>query len=275
MIIDAHQHFWEYEPNAFDWIDDSMSDIRRSFLPADMEPVLNENAVNGTVLIQVQQNRQENDFLLSLAHENSFIKGVVGWVDLQAEDILTQLAALQPKTKLKGFRHIVQGEADEHFMQRKNFERGISVLEKFGFTYDILILPNQLASATVMAKRFPYQRFVLDHLAKPYIKNGLIEEWEKDLIILATCENVSCKISGMVTEADQKEWKRADFRPYIDAAIEAFGTRRVMFGSDWPVCLVASGYTGVLQIVKEYFNTFSSEEQDDFFSRNAIKFYNF
>ncbi len=274
MIIDAHQHFWQYNPVTFSWIDESMAAIRQSFLPEDLKELLGKNNVDGTVLVQVNQTMEENDFFLSLADKNPFIKGVVGWVDLQADNLKEQLDSFGSHHKLKGFRHIVQAEQDPSFMQRPHFERGIAMLDSFNYTYDILIYPHQLASATKMVKRFPNQRFVIDHLAKPYIKKGLVEEWKKDMLQIAAYENVYCKISGMVTEADWKNWTIPDLRPYLDAAVEAFGVKRLIFGSDWPVCLLAADYTNVLSITQQYFEAFSVAEKECFFATNAIQFYN-
>ncbi|MEQ8415628.1 MAG: amidohydrolase family protein [Imperialibacter sp.] len=272
--IDAHQHFWKYDPARHGWIGDSMKVIQRDFMPNDLEPVLHAHGIEGCVLVQVDQNQQENEFQLANAQANDFIKGVVGWVDLQAEDIEQQLASLSKHKKLKGFRHILQGEDDDAFMLRSAFRNGIGKLSKFGFTYDILIFPKHLKNACKLVKEFPDQPFVLDHLAKPYIKAGKIEEWKKDIGELAQFENVMCKVSGMVTEADWKNWQKADFRPYLDAAVEGFGMDRLMFGSDWPVCLCAADYTQVVDIVDDYFSSFSKSEQAAFWGGNAARFYN-
>ncbi|MEQ8685762.1 MAG: amidohydrolase family protein [Imperialibacter sp.] len=272
--IDAHQHFWRYDPARHGWIGDSMKVIQRDFMPDNLEPVLHAHGIEGCVLVQVDQNQQENEFQLANAQANDFIKGVVGWVDLQAEDIEQQLATLSKLKKLKGFRHILQGEADDAFMLRPAFRNGIGKLSKFGFTYDILIFPKHLKNACELVKEFPDQPFVLDHLAKPYIKAGKIEEWKKDISALAQFDNVMCKVSGMVTEADWKNWQKADFRPYLDAVVAGFGMDRLMFGSDWPVCLCAADYTQVVDIVDDYFSSFSKNEQAAFWGGNAARFYN-
>jgi L-fuconolactonase len=211
---------------------------------------------------------------LKNADENDFIKGVVGWVDLQHEQVESKLAWYQAFKKMKGFRHVLQGETDRALMLKPEFKRGIELLAKYGFTYDILIFPDQLKYAAELVAAFPDQRFVIDHIAKPQIKDGEIKEWQKDITAIAKFENVYCKISGMVTEADWRKWKQKDFKPYLDTVVECFGTKRIMYGSDWPVCLVAATYDDMLSIVKNYFATFSVNEQQLFFGGNAVRFYN-
>jgi len=270
--IDSHQHFWEYEPATHGWIDDAMSVIRKDFLPADLQPILQENNIDGCIAVQADQTIAETDFLLTLQKENSFIKGVVGWVDLRAPNIEERLAHYKQFPAVKGFRHVLQGEAPE-FMLQPDFLRGIAALKAFDFTYDILIFPKHLPATIELVKQFPEQPFIIDHIAKPYIKAGLIDEWQKDIKAIAQYRNVHCKISGMVTEADYKLWNKADFTPYLDVVVEAFGTKRILYGSDWPVCLVAASYKRMLHIVEEYFTTFSATEQEDFFGNNAKAFY--
>lgn len=274
MKIDAHQHFWNYNPQQHGWIDESMQAIQRDFSPADLRPILAQNGFDGCVTVQVDQTEAETTSLLKLAGEHSFIKGVVGWIDLQAANVEERLEHFAQFSKLKGFRHIVQGETDPHFLERASFRNGIKHLQRFDFTYDILIYPHQLKPAIAFAAAFPAQRFVLDHLAKPYIKQGLIDEWHGDLKKLAKLDNVWCKVSGLVTEADWKQHKQHDFVPYIETAIETFGIERLMFGSDWPVCLVAASYETVLSIVHAVFKKFSTNEQAKFFGLNASHFYN-
>jgi len=274
MRIDAHQHFWNYNPEQHAWIDDSMQAIRRNFSPEDLKPVLTKNGFDGCVTVQVDQTEEDTNNLIRLAAENDFIKGVVGWVDLQSTNVAERLEHFAQFPNLKGFRHIVQGEADPNFLARPAFRNAIKHLQRFGFTYDILIYPHQLKAAIDFAAAFPEQPFVLDHLAKPYIKNGLIDEWYDDLKKLTALDNVWCKVSGLVTEADWEKHKANDFVPYIEAAIEAFGIDRLMFGSDWPVCLVAASYEVVVQIVYDVFKKFSKNEQEKFFGLNATRFYN-
>jgi L-fuconolactonase len=271
--IDSHQHFWNYDPVKHDWINDDMEIIRTDFLPKDLEPILNEYGFAGCVSVQADQTEEENAMLLEHAAKHDFIKGVVGWVDFKAENIENKLAYYQQFKKLKGFRHILQGEADRAYMLNADFKRGISKLKQFGYTYDILIYTDQIGYATEFAAAFPDQPFVIDHLAKPKIKDGDIAEWAKDIKAIAQNQNVSCKVSGMVTEADWKSWKSEDFTPYMDVVFEAFGADRVMFGSDWPVCRVAATYGEMLGIAEGYVANLSASEQDKFWGENAIKFY--
>jgi len=273
ITIDAHQHFWKFDPIRDAWIDDSMKKIQRDFLPADLEPVLKANGIDGCVVVQSDQSEVENIFQLSNAMQYDFVKGVVGWVDLQARDIQDKLAHFSYYKKMKGFRHVLQGEKDRALMMRKRFLNGIGLLEQYNFTYDILIFPDQIRYATDLAAAFPNQRFVIDHLAKPYIRDKKTEGWKQDMQNIAQLPNVFCKISGMVTEADWRFWKPIDFNPYLDIVVEAFGTKRIMYGSDWPVCLVAASYKKMKAIVDKYFQAFSSHEKQAFYGGNAIRFY--
>lgn len=272
MTIDAHQHFWKYNAVNHAWIDDSMAVIRKDFLPDNLYPVLKENGVDGCVLVQVDQTDAETEYFISLANENGFIKAVVGWVDLMAANISEKLGYYKQSSVLKGFRHIVQGQP-AGFMLQPAFLNGISKLKDLELTYDILISPNQLTEALQLVKANPYQLFVIDHLAKPYIKKGLIDNWKNDIEKIAQHDNVYCKVSGMVTEADYINWKPAEFTPYLDVVTNAFGTKRIMFGSDWPVCLVAASYAKMLAIVEEYYKSFSAQDQQNIFGLNAINFY--
>lgn len=270
--IDSHQHFWHYDPVKHSWIDDAMKVIRKDFLPADLQPVLQKHRMDGCIAVQADQTESETDFLLGLQKENPFIKGIVGWTDLRAANVKEQLAKYKQFNAIKGFRHVLQGE-EPGFMLQQDFLNGIAALQEFGFTYDILIFPNHLPAALTMVQHFPQQKFVIDHIAKPYIKAGLIGEWKHAMKNIARYENVYCKVSGMVTEADYTQWKKKDFTPYLDAVVEAFGTKRLLFGSDWPVCLVAASYTKMLGIVEEYFAAFTETEQEDIFGNNASAFY--
>jgi L-fuconolactonase len=272
MKIDAHQHFWRYDPVEHNWMTDAMAAVKKDFLPEDLIPLLTENEVDGSVLVQVTQTDGETKMLLDLAKEHDFIKGVVGWVDLRAKDIYKKLAEWRKFSKLKGFRHVLQSEEPD-FMLQPSFMRGIDALKEFDFTYDILIYPEHLAAAQKLVEKFPEQPFVLDHLAKPFIKDGLIKDWQKEISGLASHGNVYCKISGMLTEADWNSWKDDEFTPYMDHILKSFGIRRIMYGSDWPMCLVAGSYNQVIQIVRDYFADFSAEEQALFFGENARNFY--
>lgn len=273
ITIDAHQHFWIYDPVRDSWIDESMKKIQRDFLPPHLKPVLDENQIDGCVVVQSDQTEVENLFQLTNAINHDFVKGVVGWVDLQSKDIEDKLAHYNYYKKLKGFRHILQGEKDRALMLRKKFMNGISLLEKYNFTYDILIFPDQLKYAQQLVAAFPNQKFVIDHIAKPYIKTKQIEGWRADIMAISKLPNVYCKISGMVTEADWKKWKPSDFVPYLDTVVEAFGSKRIMYGSDWPVCLVAASYKKMKAIVDNYFSSFSQKEKEDFYGANAVRFY--
>ncbi len=274
LKIDAHQHFWKFDPVRDNWITDDMAVIRNDFLPEDLAPVLKQNGIDGCVIVQSDQSEAENVFQLSNAASHDFIRGVVGWVDLQAVDVEKKLAFYRQYEKMKGFRHILQGEPDRALMLKPAFKRGIGLLKNFGFTYDILIYPDQLPFTIELARDFPGQPFVIDHIAKPYIKKRELRQWEKDVRSVAVFENVFCKISGMVNEADWRNWKQEDFIPYLDVIVEAFGTNRIMFGSDWPVCLVAASYEKMLEIVTSYFSSFSADEKALFFGENATRFYN-
>ena len=272
--IDAHQHFWKFDPVRDSWITNEMSVIKKDFMPQDIYPLLQQNGFTGTVVVQSDQSEAENNFQLANAGENDFINGVVGWVDLQAENVEEKLRYYSQFPKMKGFRHVLQGEEDRALMLKPEFKNGIGLLRKYNFTYDILIFPDQLKYSAELVKEFPDQLFVIDHIAKPNIKDKKIADWKKDVQSIAGFENVYCKISGMVTEADLKGWRKEDFNPYIDIVVEAFGTNRIMYGSDWPVCLLAASYESVLEIAEEYFSSFTKNEQSNFFGGNAIKFYN-
>jgi len=252
-----------------------MKVIQKDFFPADLKPVLKAARMDGCVAVQVDQSEDDNDFLLDHAARHDFIKGVVGWVDLQSPLVEERLNHYQRYPKMKGFRHILQGEKDRALMLKPAFKRGIGLLQQFGYTYDILIYPDQLGYARDFTAAFPDQPFIIDHIAKPYIKDKkIIDEWKAAIKAVAAHGNVYCKISGMVTEADWKNWKKEDFSPYLDTVLKAFGTARVIFGSDWPVCLVAASYPQMLEIVEDYFSSFSKNEQAAFFGGNAMKFYN-
>ncbi|MBB6005715.1 amidohydrolase [Arcicella rosea] len=274
MTIDSHQHFWQYDAQRHDWISEEMKVIQRDFLPNDLAPILAKNNISGCVAVQADQTLAETDFLIDLANKNDFIKAVVGWVDLRADDVDDTLEQYAEHKIVKGFRHIVQGEADTEFMLRPKFKAGISALGAFDFTYDILIYHFQLEQAIQLAKLFPNQKFVLDHIAKPDIKSGEYAAWQTNIKKLALHQNVYCKLSGMVTEGEWKDWKVSDFKIYLDTVVKAFGTERIMYGSDWPVCLVAAQYEEQLGIVNEYFSTFSSLEKKKVMGENALKFYN-
>jgi L-fuconolactonase len=273
MKIDAHQHFWRYDPVRGAWINDEMTVIRRDFLPNDLAPELKSNKIEGCVAVQADQSEAETLFLLDLAAKNNFIHGVVGWVDLCAPNLAEPLEAFSRHRKLRGFRHIVQAEPDDRFMLRESFLRGIRSLRQFGFTYDILIYTHQFPAAIELVAKFPDQPFVLDHLGKPPIKTRQVEPWAHHIRTLASNSNVFCKVSGMVTEADWKNWRADDFKPYLDVVFESFCVERLMFGSDWPVCLLAGNYRQVLELVSNYTQKLTAQERDKIFGLNAKQFY--
>lgn len=271
--IDSHQHFWKFDPVRDSWITDDMSVIQRDFMPDDLLPVMQQNDFDGCVAVQSDQTEEHNQFLINLANENPFIKGVVGWIDLQAGNIEERLEHYSTLKIIKGFRHVLQGEVERNFMLRPAFKNGIGLLSKYNFTYDILVFPDQLKYVKEFVSLFPNQKFVIDHIAKPYIKKGDMDEWAKDITAIAAYKNVHCKVSGMVTEANWQHWKKQDFTPYLDVVTEAFSIDRLMFGSDWPVCKVAASYSNMLQIVQDYFSGFTRNEKDQFFGGNATRFY--
>jgi L-fuconolactonase len=273
MHIDAHQHFWNYDPRAYQWIDETMTPLRRDFLPADLQDELEREGFQGSVAVQARQSLQETRWLLELAAQSPFILGVVGWVDLRSPQAAAHLEQLAQNPKLVGIRHIVQSEPDDRFLLQPDFLRGISLLAEFDLAYDILIYPKHLTVAAEFVRRFPEQRFVLDHLAKPEIKSGTINAWNKGMAELAAYPNVYCKLSGLVTEADWNRWKPEDMRPYLDAAFERFGANRLLIGSDWPVCTLAGSYARVMGLVKDYLSGHSEQEREAILGGNAKRFW--
>lgn len=273
MKIDSHQHFWHYDPAKHVWMNEQMGVLKKDYLPSNLEPLLKNCALDGCIAVQANQAEVENDFLLGLADKNDFIKGIVGWVDLRADNLSERLEHYQQFPKIKGFRHVIHDEPELDFMLQPAFMKGVSVLKNYGYKYDILIFAEHLSNTLTFVKNLPDQPFVIDHIAKPNIKNGEIDTWKKQLNEVASFENVYCKISGMVTEADWSSWKKEDFTKYLDNVVEAFGTNRIMYGSDWPVCTLAANYETQFNVVKEYFSSFSKTEQDRFFGVNAHDFY--
>jgi L-fuconolactonase len=273
VLIDAHQHFWAYNREEYQWIDDSMTAIQHDFLPADLKPELEKNGFQGSVVVQTRQTLEETCWLLQLAERFRWILGVVGWVDLQSPEARAQIEKFGGNPKLVGIRHIVQGEPDERFLLRPEFLRGVALLEEFGLGYDILIYTRQLPAAIEFVERFPRQRFVLDHLAKPPIKSGEIGIWAEGIRRLGAFPNVFCKLSGLVTEADWRYWKPDQMTPYLDIAFEAFGPDRLMIGSDWPVCLVAATYARAIDVVQKYLVRFEPAVRDAVLGGNAQRFW--
>jgi L-fuconolactonase len=273
LRIDAHQHFWLYNPREYGWISDAMQSLRRDFLPEDLWREQACAGFAGAVTVQARQSLAETEWLLHLADRHESIKGVVGWVDLCSPDVREQLARFAAHPKLVGVRHVVQDEPDDAYMLRPDFLAGLACLSEFHLTYDLLLYPRHLPVACRVVERFPDQRFVLDHIAKPNIRDGAIAGWAADLRALAQFANVWCKLSGMVTEADWHAWRPEDFRPYLDVVWEAFGPDRLMIGSDWPVCTVAGSYRDVLQIVVDYLQEYPEEEREKVLGSNATAFY--
>jgi L-fuconolactonase len=274
MNIDAHQHFWKYNPQRDHWITDEMSLLKRDFLPEHLIGELRANGIDGSIAVQADQSEDETEFLLDLAaRHDSIIRGVVGWLDLSSPRLPERLAHFAQFKKLRGLRHIVQSEPDDGFMLRPDFCRAIARLKDFDLTFDILIYPRQLPASIQLAEKFPDQKFVLDHLAKPLIRTQEIQPWAKQIRILAHHPNLFCKLSGLVTEANWTNWRPADFEPYLDVAFDAFGPDRVMFGSDWPVCLLAASYRQVREVVERYMARFQPGARAKIFGLNAIQFY--
>ena len=272
MRLDAHQHFWKFDPYRDSWIDETMGVLKRDYLPSDLKPLLTTNSIDGCIAVQADQSEQETEFLLHLAEQFDFVKGVVGWVDLRDKNLEKRLEYSSQNQYFKGLRHIVQAEKQD-FLLLKDFQNGISKLSRFDLTYDILIYPFQLNAAIELVKQFPKQQFIIDHIAKPEIRNQKISDWKIGIQLLAQNPNVACKISGLVTEADFTNFSPSDFTPYLDIVFECFGEDRILFGSDWPVCLVAATYQDVLLLIEEYTAGFSEEQNKKLFGGNAARIY--
>ncbi len=273
LIIDAHNHFWRYDPLEYGWIGEDMPVLKRDFLPEHLQSVHHHHEVDGTIAVQARQTHVENELLLNLAGENSLIKGVVGWVDLAKDSVEEDLNLFAQNPKFVGVRHMVQSETDPEFLLREDFNRGVGLLREYGLVYDILIHEKQLAVTKSFVERFPDQNFVLNHIAKPAIKAGVLKPWAQQIKALAEHPQVHCKLSGLVTEADWENWKEADILPYLDIVCEAFGPDRLMFGSDWPVCLLAAEYERVIKLITKYIAQFDIEDQKKIMGLNALRCY--
>jgi L-fuconolactonase len=271
--IDSHQHFWQYDPAEHTWIGDEMQALKRDFLPVDLAPLLSQNHFQGCIAVQARQSISETNWLLKLGDENDFITGVVGWVDLCSPNLPEVLAGYSGAKKLVGVRHVVHDEADDNFMLQPAFQNGIAALKEFELTYDLLLFPRHIPVALKLVEKFPDQSFVVDHIAKPFIGRREISPWAEDLKELARHPNVFCKVSGMVTEAKWYDWKETDFSEYLDIVTEAFGTHRIMIGSDWPVCTLSGDYSTTMNIVIDYVSQFSEEISEGILGGNCIKFY--
>ncbi len=274
MRIDTHQHFWKFDPIRDNWITEEMQVIRRDFTPLDIQFVLERNGFGGTVAVQADQSKEETAYLVQLAADYPFIKGVVGWIDLQAADIRQQLEAYRTTTVIKGFRHVVEAEADPDFLIRPAVLNGLKALADYDYTYDLLIRPRHYAATLDCVRQNPDLQFVLDHIAKPPIKSKAFDEWAVFIDALAAFPNVVCKVSGLATEADWEGWKLDDFKQYLGHIFARFGKERIMYGSDWPVCLLAASYEESIAIVEDKLGQFTAAEKNAFWAENAIRVYN-
>jgi L-fuconolactonase len=273
MNIDTHQHFWLYRRDEYTWIGQGMDALRRDYLPDEFERLMRAAGFEGSLAVQARQVPEETRWLLELADAHPFIKGVVGWIDLCSAHVARQLERYARHPVLRGIRHVLHDEANDFFMLRKDFLSGISVLSDFGLVYELLVFPRHLSVASQLVEMFPGQVFVLDHIGKPPIREGLLEPWATGIRKLASFPNVFCKVSGMVTEADWKSWKQEDLAPYLDAIFDAFGTHRLMVGSDWPVCTLAAPFDLVMRIVKDYMRGYRKEEREMVLGGNACRVY--
>ena len=271
--IDAHHHLWRYSPREYAWIGENMPQLRRDFLVEDLEGELSAAGFAGAVAVQAKQTREETDWLLSLAAGSPAIAGVVGWAPIASPQFPVELERLRGESKLKGLRHIIQDEPDENFILGTEFNQGIRAMRDSGLVYDILIFERHLPAAIQFVDRHPQQVFVLDHVAKPRIRDRVLDPWRHNICELARRDNVYCKISGMVTEAHWSTWTEADLRPYVDVVLVAFGAGRLMAGSDWPVCLLSGTYASVKSLVAEYVSTCSHADREAVFGLNAQRFY--
>jgi L-fuconolactonase len=276
VIIDAHQHFWQFsQPFDYSWMDaPELAKIKRDFLPVDLAERIQKVGVDKTVFVQTQHNVQENRWALGLAAENDFIAGVVGWVDLASEQCEEQLSEFKDNPKFVGIRHITQDEPDDDFAIRPDIIRGMKVLQKHQVPFDLLFFVKHLKHAATLARELPELPMVIDHLAKPRIKDHALDDWIDNFKAAAKFPNVSCKLSGMVTEADWANWKPSDLKPYVETALEAFGPERLMFGSDWPVSELAATYEQVHAALVETVGPLSDSENARIFGETAAQFYN-
>lgn len=272
MVIDSHVHFWKYSKADLPWIDNNMKVLQKNYLPSDIELTLKRNNVDGCIAVQAAPSELETRFLAELANSHPYVKGVVGWTDLRAADAYKKLTELKQYAPIVGIRHIVQDEPDD-FLYDERFRAGISMLKEFGFTYDILIYPRQLKAAVEFVRAFPDQTFIIDHCAKPQVGKKEMDSWRSGITDLALFPNVSCKLSGLITEADWKNWSPADFYPYLDVVFQAFGAQRLMFGSDWPVMLLSGIYVQWKSLLEKYMQNMLEEEKELVFGENAKSVY--
>lgn len=274
MYIDAHHHLWNYDPVEYDWIDDSMAILKKDFLIKDLEKTLHHNGFSSSIVVQARQSMEETLWLLTLAEQTNLIKGVVGWIDLKSDTLAQQLDELAKYKKLVGFRHVIQGENDPAFMQNPDFIRGLQMLADRGYCYDLLVFAHQLPAAAEMLAQIPNLHVVIDHIAKPDIKSRSdFDTWQQNMALLAHNAKCYCKLSGMVTEADWLNWHSDDFHPFMQTVLDLFGQDRIMFGSDWPVCLVAADYDQVKSLVLDFINVQAPDAKELILGQNAHKFY--
>jgi len=273
MKLDSHQHFWNYDPAQHVWMTDAMAVLRRDYLPGQLLPLLQAGGFDGTIAVQARQMVEETQWLLKLSDQHDFIKGVVGWVDLRSPQLRAQLERFAPHPKLVGVRHVVHDEPDDNFMLLPEFRRGIAQLREFDLTYDLLLFPKHLPAAVELVREFPDQPFVLDHIAKPAMREGRISPWREDLKRLAEFPNVFCKLSGLVTETYWKRWQPADFQRYLDVVVESFGPERLMIGSDWPVCTLSGDYGATMRVVVDYVKKFAPPVREAILGGNCARFY--
>jgi len=272
-VIDSHQHFWQVGRFDYPWMSPSLGVLYRDYLPSQLEPILDENGISKTVLVQASNSMDESRWLLSLADDNPFIAGVVGWVDLMSPKVDEQLAELTAHPKFKGVRHLVESEPHDDWLVQPEVLRGLNRLADYGQSYDLLVQTRHLKYVPKLAENCPRLPLVIDHMAKPPIAVGEIAEWLTALRPLAGYKNIHCKLSGLVTEANWSSWETENLRPYVEGALELFGPERMMFGSDHPVCLLASSYELVLHSFREILQELPAEDHDRIFATNAIEFY--
>lgn len=274
MKIDSHQHYWHYNTADYGWMGEEMAAIRRDFLPADLLPELKSIAFDGSIAVQARQSAEETRWLLELADQYPHILGVVGWIDLRASDVRSQLSDFAAHPRAVGVRHVIHDEPDVDFMLQTEFVQGVRQLEEFQLAYDLLLFPEHLPNALKLVQACSSQQtFVLDHISKPLIKDRVLSPWREDIRRLAAFPNVYCKLSGMVTEANWQQWTQFDLQPYLEVVLDEFGPDRLMIGSDWPVCLVAGSYQKVMQVVQDFIARLSPDEQSAILGGNAARAY--
>jgi L-fuconolactonase len=273
LRIDTHQHFWRYAPENYAWIDAQMSALKRDFMPADLEPALRAAGIDGTVAVEARGHLAETDQLLSLAERTPFVRGVVGWLPLTDSNAAALLERYASRPQLRGLRHWLGASSDLSYMFGESLQRGLALLAPTGLSFDLMLWPPQLASAAALVDRHPQQVFILDHFAKPYIRSGQLEPWQTQLKELARRPNVYCKLSGLTTEADWQAWQPQDLKPYLDVALEAFTPRRLLFGSDWPVCTLATSYERWTSTISDWVSTLSVDERARILGGTALEVY--